>query len=205
MTISQRIDPRFNGMNGDILINTRPEGIPIGTLPGELYGYPKFHLQVTAEVRVERLKRQEVYETIEHDRVREPLDFAMTTDVWRPDRQDIVAGGATVEPLGQVTKFAHGWTPEKVTTLASLFDWHLNSMTSACAHQEVVWEDEPYRRPSLDLTPNCPITGYKYGHSWLVKPLTEDFVVNLLNLLQYAIDDRMVYVHPSLTTQTQGA
>lgn len=52
-------------------------------------------------------------------------------------------------------------------------DWHLNDMQAGCAHQEVVYEDAPYYRPSLDATLPCPVTGYRYGSAWLHKPLNQ--------------------------------
>lgn len=193
-------DPRFNGMNGDILVNTQRGEVALGRVSGKPYGYDR-RLLVTFELRVERLKRQEVYETIEHEQVHEPLDFAITTSVWRPDQQDIVECGRILREQGpglEFVEFSHGFTERKAAALAALEKWHMNSFQAACAHQTVVYEEKPYHRPSLELTPACPITGYKYGHSWLVKPLPDDFVGNLLSLLHYAIEDYQVYVHPSL-------
>ena len=157
---------------------------------------------MTVELRLERLERQEEYETTEHDKVSRPLDFALTTSVWRPDRRDIVSGGATVEPLVQLLE-SGGIDPafdaDKVRKLIELHEHcHLNSMKAGCAHQEVVYEESPYgRRPSLELTEPCPVTGYKYGRAWLLEPLPADFVPTLLGLLE-DVDPTRYYVNPAL-------
>lgn len=201
MTISQRTDPRFNGMNGDIMLNTVPEGIPAGRMSGEGWGYKK-DLPVLVEIRMERLLRRETYETIEHEQVVAPLDFSIVTAAWSPGMKDWVVGGAGVDRLRELTSVNTSYfTQEQIDGLIALDEWHLNGLTAGCAHQEVVWEDSEYgRRPSLSETPACPITGYRYGHSWLVRPLPKGFVSNLLALLDDAIDDRRVYVNPSLST-----
>lgn len=189
----------YNGLNGTILVNVpdRP-GLTVGRVAGEEYGYAN-SLRVTVELRLERLERQDDYQTTAHDTVTRPLDFAITTAVWRPDGRDIVAGGATVEPLRRLVTFAPGWDAGKVAQLADLERWHLNGMQAGCSHQTVEWEESAYgRRPSLELTAPCPVTGYRYGSAWLLEPLPESFVPDLLELLAPAIADRRVYVHPDL-------
>jgi hypothetical protein len=65
-------------------------------------------------------------------------------------------------------------------------DWHLNDMQPGCAHQTVVYEQAPYggERASLTLTQPCPITGYKYGTAWLVKPLPDELISQLHTLFE---------------------
>lgn len=172
----------FNGYNGTILYAARD--VPVGNIPGNDYGYRQ-SLPVTVNVRIEQLERQSTYETVDHQQISNPLDFAITSDIWQPQRGDIIEGGATVEPLTKVIKsvlhghsgrYARGMNRATVEALVSLEEWHLNAMTAGCSHQTVVWEDEPYRQPSLTLTKPCPITGYRYGHAWLVRPLPDDLV-----------------------------
>jgi hypothetical protein len=56
--------------------------------------------------------------------------------------------------------------------------WHLNTMRAGCAHQTVVWEDSRYGvRPSLERTPVCPVSGYRYGSAWLVEVLPDTVLV----------------------------
>lgn len=185
----------FNGLNGTTVL--KAVDLPVARIPGASYGY-KRSLLVTVELRVERLQRRAVYETVNHEKVTEPYEFACTTSVWRPDGKDIVAGGATTEPLLEAAEHATSWCPgfnaATALELAALGNiWHLNAMQAACAHQEVVWEDSKYgRRPSLDDTPRCPQTGYKYGSAWLVKPLPADFM-DTLNRLLAGVDHSRIH------------
>lgn len=62
-------------------------------------------------------------------------------------------------------------------------EWHLNDMHAGCVHQTVVYEDGYFgRRASLDLTLPCPVTGYRYGSAWLVKPLPADVESGLISM-----------------------
>jgi len=192
----------FNGMNGTIV--RKVEDLPVGRVPGEPYGYVS-DLLVTIDVRVERLERRETYETTTHERVTGPLDFALTTSVWQPSRRDIVAGGATAAPLDEA--IAHGrldFGLDEAAVRGLALDhecWHLNGMSAACAHQEVVWEDSDYgRRPSLTLTQPCPVTGYRYGSAWLVRVLPEGFLAELDGLLSGAHDQSGIYRLPGTET-----
>lgn len=191
----------FNGLNGTIVLSTGNEHLPVGSIPGTEYGY-RSRLAVTVNLRIERLERRETYETTRHEQVSRPLSLSVTSDVWRPDGEDIVAGGATRQPLREVA--AHGtparlWDADKLLRLAALGDrWHLNDMQAGCVHQEVVYE-EPHHRPSLTDTLPCPVTGYRYGTAWLVEPLPDVLLTNLLgDLLAGPIANRNVYVHPDL-------
>lgn len=191
----------FNGLNGTIMLNGN---IEVGTVPGDRHGYAaRTRLPVTIDVRIERLERRETYQTTQHEGLTRPLGLSVMSNVWQPGRGDIVTGGATREPLRDVAE--HGtpgrfWDPDKLTLMARLGDqWHANDMTAACAHQEVVYEEKPYHRPSLDLTPPCPVTGYRYGTDWLITPLSTPVVDTLLDLLAGPIDNRNVYIHPDLT------
>lgn len=196
----------FNGLNGTIMLNTGDEGLLVGYVPGSEYD-AKRRLRVTVDVRIERLERHETYQTTTHEQVTRPLDLSITTNVWRPDDRDILAGGATARPLRQVAMVgapARFWDADNLTTLARLADrWHLNSMRAACQHQQVVWEDsQAGRRPSLTETAPCPHTGYRYGSSWLVEPLPRGALAMLRHLLRGPIENRNVYVHPDLTRLT---
>jgi hypothetical protein len=166
----------MNGLNGETAFSA--EDVTVGYVAGGPYGYKKRNLRVTVSVRMEWLTRQDVYETTGHEEVSRPLDFAITTAVWRPDGRDMVSGGATVEPLTELRGYADGWTPEAVAALVELSAWHLNGMTAGCDHVEPVIETDKYGREtaSLDLTPACPYTGYRYGHAWLVRVLPDGFL-----------------------------
>jgi hypothetical protein len=191
------------GLNGDPVFTVKDRFV--GTVPGAPYGY-KNPLRVTVGIRMEALTRQDAYETTEHVRTSRPLDFAITTAVWRPDGRDIVSGGATVEPLRELVTFARGFDADKARALAYLGErWHLNGTRAGCAHQAVVYEEDRYGRqaPSLDKTPVCRVDGamelhpgrpeadgkpatlggYRYGSAWLVEPLPDGFLDTLKGLL----------------------
>jgi hypothetical protein len=189
------------GLNGETVYQR--ENVYVGTVPGESYGY-KRNLRVTVSVRMEHLDRQEQYETTEHQLVRKPLEFSITTDVWRPDGRDIVSGGATVEPLTELTGFAPGFSAAQARELVAAAEWHLNATTAGCAHQKVVYEEGRYgRQASLGKTPRCRTTaamalhpdvpatddtaategGYRYGSAWLVRELPPGFMERVKHAL----------------------
>lgn len=181
----------FNGMNGDIVYVAHR--VPVGRIPGESYGY-KRSLAVTVDVRMERLTRQDEYETTTHTRVQRPLDFAITTAAWRPDGQDIVLGGSTIAPLRELATYGNGFTAEVIAELLSMAEYHLNGMTAGCVHQYVVYEDSDYgRRPDLVNTPACPETGYRYGHAWLVRELPYGFLSRVRDVFSHAADQSRIY------------
>jgi hypothetical protein len=167
------------GLNGNPIFNA--EDVPVGRVSGASYGH-KRRLLVTVSIRMEELTRRGFYDTVDHKIVREPLDFAITTGVWQPGGRDIVSGGATVEPLRELASYEMGWTPESVKELADLEEWHLNGMSAACAHQE--------RRAGLD-SPPCPISGYRWGSAWLVRPLPNGFLSKVENLFAHADEEKI--------------
>ena len=172
----------MQGLNGEVAF--KAENVRVGMVDGESYGYPGRRLRVTVDVHMEWLTRQDVYETTGHEQVTRPLDFAVTTAVWRPDGRDMTAGGATVEPLTELVAYEPGWDAAKVARLVELAAWHLNGMTAGCDHQTPVMETDRWGRevPSLDLTPACPVTGYRYGSAWLVRVLPDGFLDEIRGL-----------------------
>lgn len=142
------------------------ENILVGRCPGEPYGYKQV-LPVTVSVCMERLSGREACQTVNHEKIARPLQFTITTEVWQPQRGDTVSSGITVEPLLEVTRFAKGYDEDKLIELARLGRWHMNTMSAACAHQA--------RSAGLDSAP-CPVTGYQWGHAWLVRPLPDGFL-----------------------------
>jgi len=76
-----------------------------------------------------------------------------------------------MEPEPQ--RWLNGWTHARLLDLADLMaEWDSGavSLNAGCAHQTVVYDEKPYRRPSLERTQPCPHTGYRYGSAWLCKP-----------------------------------
>jgi hypothetical protein len=205
----------FNGLNGTILVNaSSTPGVTVGYVPGGPYGY-KVKLRVTVEVRLERLERSDSYETTTHEQVAAPLDFALTTAVWQPPtrtrERDIVMGGATIETLVDVLEhgeLAPGFTREKVERLIEMFEkHHLNSLRAGCAHQTMAIDPDgsPLDRTSyaLDHTPACPVTGYRWGRSWLLEPLPAGFLRELVGMFTGPEFEGRVYVKPELDLDQQ--
>jgi len=118
--------------------------------------------------------------TMEHGEIAAPLTLAIMGHTFDQGskRWDCDNGGQIVDTLTRMNpaKLAEGWTSEDVAALHNVWQrWHLNTMRAACAHQEVVYEDDHgQQRPSLDKTPPCPRTGYRYGHAWLTDPLPDE-------------------------------
>jgi len=170
-------DESFNGLNGEIIVSIKDQ--LIGYAAGSDYYSENYKgtLRVTFDIRIERLMRKDEYETVNHDMVSRPLDFSLTCTVWDRRKTDHLSGGATTEPLARLVKYARGWDRDRVRQLRELFALHLSSVNAGCAHVRPAYARDSYGRnvPSLDLTPACPVTGYRYGHAWLVRPLPESF------------------------------
>lgn len=191
------------GLNGPVFLSTPDpglgrgvSGITLGSTPGEPYGY-KRSLKVTIDLRVEQ--NPGAHESVEHETIVAPLGFSITANVWQPGGGDIVAAGRgdlldnlDSHALGEdVTEFLRGAAAE----------WHLNAIHAGCVHQDpqVPENVSPLDRTGwlLDNTPACPVTGYRYGSKWLVKPLTDTFLRDLLRHLTGPIESRHIYVEPN--------
>jgi hypothetical protein len=88
--------------------------------------------------------------------------------------QDIEAarGAMTYEPAGD---------PRKIARLIQIWNrWHLNDMRAACVHQTLKGADVP---EMLDQAEPCEVTGYEYGHAWLVEPLPEHIITELREIV----------------------
>lgn len=192
----------FNGLNGEIMLNTPDRGpgatgLVIGSVPGEPYGY-KRSLKVTVDLRIEQ--RAGAYETVDHESIAGPLDFAITAQIWQPKEHDIVASGRD-EIFADLDSHALGKDASDFLRRAA-DEWHLNAMQAGCAHQ-VILPEIPDGVGALDRigwfldnVPPCPVTGYKYGSKWLVKPLLDSWLRELLTVLDDPIEARRIYVKP---------
>ncbi len=113
---------------------------------------------------------ERVVETIEHEHVRYG-DVPHVSITWeygtkRQLNRGDGSGGCDIDRdlLAMLSPQAH-----RIHELAER--WHLNTMRAGCAHQTIRYGTKRYGRkvPSLDATEPCPVTGYKYGHAWLVE------------------------------------
>lgn len=143
----------------------------LGTNPGEDYGYKRpVKVYVNVELRAEdAMNALRVRETTDHMATILEPELSITFDIVNSHGTDLGGGAMGEDGLKVASRKA---SSRVFKVLHQLIPWHLNGMRAGCAHQTVVWEDGPYgRRPSLDDTPTCPQTGYRYGHAWLVEPL----------------------------------
>lgn len=130
-------------------------------------------------------------QTTTHDMIDYYAELSITGEVYAAGRAltgDVIGAGQIMEEVARVAEFgeiADGLDHAALVALVGLWDrWHLNGMRAGCAHQTVVWENSSYgRRPSLDLTPECPAVvlsdmpvtaedyrpAYRYGSGWLVE------------------------------------
>lgn len=141
---------------------------------------------IVVDIRLESKRVPEPKQTIEHEPVvGDLLEFAVSGERYRKGdrRGNPSSAGQMIDEIVDVTKPAAGWTLDEIAELRALWErWHLNLMRAGCAHQTVVWEDKPYRRPSLTLTQPCPRTLYRYGTAWLAEPLPDDVVARIRHL-----------------------
>lgn len=162
------------GLNGETIFKVND--LKVGQVPGDEYGYRRFALWVTVDIRMEHITKPA--QTITHETIAEYDDFAMAAAVWRPNMSDH-AGGDRGGVLRELTTFVPGFDAGKAAQLADLGKrWHLNGMHAGCAHQPAGVRAVDYR----SVAP-CPETGYKYGHAWLVEPLPAGFMATLRALL----------------------
>lgn len=174
------------GLNGNTVLESGD--VFVGMVSGESFGY-KRNLRVTVDVRMEELTRRESYETTDHRQVERPLSFALSVGIWSGSR--MVSGGQCTEVLRELVKLAPGFTREDIQALADLHATsHLNDMQAACDHQvipELPADVNALNRTSwlLDNVRPCPLTGYRYGHAWLLRTipgLTTQRVRDLLHI-----------------------
>lgn len=141
-------------------------------------------LEITLEPQAGRAG----WQTVEHEPV--PAQFyrlsitgeGLVKGSTARRRNDIDFGGQCIDELTHVAEPAKGWTAKQLEDLRGIWsEWHLNDMTAGCAHQTPVIAPDKYGReaPSLELTPACPETGYRYGHAWLVRTLPESVLTRV--------------------------
>lgn len=157
----------------------------LGTADGEPWGYRR-PVKVYAELE---LRRQSAFggdprevETTDHRIVVDPIEFAITFDLINSGGRDFGGGAMGDEGLSMVT--TRKASAETFERLARLIPWHMNGLTAGCEHQTAEYETDRYGRrvPSLSQTPACPVTGYRYGHAWLVRELPAEIIADAVAL-----------------------
>ena len=119
-------------------------------------------------VTVETSEQTGHSQTTHHDPISAWTRISITGEIIEKYHHEATSGGQITSALLKITDFAPGWNWGKVRTLVRLWEqYHLNDMKAACAHQVRVGTTTS---ENLDLTPVCPVTGYRYGRAWLVLP-----------------------------------
>jgi hypothetical protein len=127
-----------------------------------------------------RVKSSRGFKSITHDEIGDYTELSIQGGgLYKGHRtgRDTDFGGQCVDFLRNVTRPEKGFTVAELQRIADVWvRWHLNGMRAGCAHQSPVLAPDKYGNvvPSLELTPACPETGYKYGHAWLVESLPAD-------------------------------
>jgi hypothetical protein len=129
---------------------------------------------VYVEIKIAPHTGEVEFDSIEHEPVTEWARVSISGHYFTKGsrRKDWDSGGQILETLRAVSTPAMGFSKSNLIRLAELWErWHLNDMRAGCAHQTVVYAPDKYGRtvPSLELTPVCPVSGYHYGHAWLVE------------------------------------
>jgi hypothetical protein len=147
---------------------TRTTGdLYLGRLPGGEKVY--VHLQLA--------EHSEVKQSIEHEPVSCYVQLSITGHTRLPGRRGWESGGQivdTVVELAHEGELAQGLTPELLLHLVTVWRaWHLNGLRAGCLHQHVAYEysSSGAKQLSTTNTETCPLSGYRYGSAWLVRPL----------------------------------
>lgn len=147
-------------------------------------GYTPDNLRVYVDVTVRR-RTGEGFRTIEHELSGAFDELAITGSVYagksgKLDSQ-FVSGGQCVGDAASVLadggRLARGAAEADVRLIVEAWPrWHLNGMRAGCAHVEPVGDTASGR---LDSTPECPVSGYRWGSAWLVEPLPHGLIDEL--------------------------
>jgi len=140
-------------------------------------GYDIERHKVVLEVELKRYRHTK--ETVDHKQVNEYIVLSIS--------------GSSKNYCGQIIDML---TPENIPWLARKMTWeklnrikeiwrrwHLNDLRPNCIHQSVIPTDIPYdewiRRVAIE-TEKCPLK-YSYGSKWLLEPLPEDVISEILS------------------------
>jgi len=172
-TISEAIN-NFHQSSPKITKNRLLYEYELGTIKRHLLR--KNHIYIKIEIIKTHVKQQ----TIDHRTIHSY--YRLSATVESRDKNGTELLGQIFSTLAKLTK--EDWKKQVISedALAILLDiwdkWHLNDLTPYCIHQIDELNDEL-------LTNVCPITGYKYGHNWLVEEIPSEVILTLENLSKY--------------------
>jgi hypothetical protein len=147
----------------------------LGRVSGEYAGYKNSaELVINAKIETSVPREGLTFETTDHRKIETVTRLSISGAVWNRSKTDYIIGGQCREALDNMVSYAPRWNRTKVHRLASHWEnWHLNDMNAACDHQ---------RNDAGLYSPACPVTGYKWGHSWLVRELPEGVIESMTEL-----------------------
>lgn len=147
----------------------------IGRVSGAYAGYKNSaELVINAQIETSVPREGLTFETTDHRQIETVTRLSISGAVWNRQKTDYIISGQCRDALDNMVSYASGWDRSKVELLSWIWeDWHLNDMNAACDHQK--------RHAGLD-SPVCPVTGYKYGHSWLVRELPDEIITAMEDL-----------------------
>jgi hypothetical protein len=149
---------------------------------------------------IEKSLAPSVKQTVDHGYVSRYAELSISGKVtspgWAVQRSGQVVNAASEVLIGQpAVPFA--------SRLVEVWDeWHLNGMQAGCAHQPTAWicstcglENGWHLNPSYpkrgdacvsceknrwdEESDRCPVSGYRYGTSWLLRDLPSDLIVEI--------------------------
>jgi hypothetical protein len=176
------------GLNGEVIFAV--EGARIATADGAQFGYRR-NLPVKMSVRIERIHRPA--RTVEHELTIDHLALSMTTSVWSNNGRAMIASSpGMMEDLHLVNGAI---SPEALGMLGIIADFHLNTMTAACVHQQLQVTGLRTLGETgslLDEIDYCEEGDYHYGSAWLVRLLPSG-MLNELRRIFADVDPALVY------------
>ena len=86
------------------------------------------------------------------------------------------SGGQNLDQFEAITEFSNRWSAGELSEILAIWRaYHLNDLTSHCAHQD--------RAIKWDAVQPCSVTGYKAGSAWLYRPIPDATLITLTGLI----------------------
>jgi len=114
--------------------------------------------------------------TINHEKVAGYNVLSLSGEVIEAGKRLAYNVGQIQDRLHEITEPGSGLTIAGVARIYKIWEeWHLNDMSSHCAHQDkaIKWDE---------VAP-CSETGYRAGSAWLLKELPEEIAQEITHLL----------------------
>lgn len=138
-------------------------------------------INISLEIHQEADTREA--ETIDHKTIKGYKTLSMSGDIWLRNRKDITIGGQIHDTLSNKNIYRELFISEEdLKTIIYIWKrWHLNNLKPNCIHQEAFNCNENFTERAKQETDKCP-QGYKYGSKWLVEPLPEEVIEQIISI-----------------------